>query len=173
MRCLAVQIDQCFKDSSDSDFYSKNAPRVLLDEMIEMGHYEFLSGLIMFHETDEYWFSHAPIPSVEYFPQYEADYPAFFKNAPELLLWTHHSRMMSREGMFEHDHGKLAVCGHVVNGLKMRPRIYPHLCCNDSGSGYEGGALSCLELRDGVLAAVYIADEFTSWELELEHVIEK
>lgn len=47
-------------------FKSRDAPMQLLVAMEKEGHYDFIKSFEHFHETDEYWFSHAPIPKPQY-----------------------------------------------------------------------------------------------------------
>jgi serine/threonine protein phosphatase 1 len=87
------------------------------------GHAAWMKSLPYFYETEKVWFSHAPIPGPEHLHAirpFDGDYRA----NKEVLTWTY--REHSPEGTWEHNHGKLAVCGHV-HGLQrklLEPRVY-------------------------------------------------
>lgn len=117
------------------------------------GHAQWLKSLPYFYETENVFFSHAPIPN-KYVVQaglanirpFEGD----FRANKEALTWTYVDR--SIEGQWEHDHGKLAVCGHVhaLREGKLEPRVYPQIIYADTGSGCAPhGRLSAVIITDG------------------------
>lgn len=93
------------------------------------GHLEFLRGLRLFHETDDYLFVHAGLrPGVEVERQEEHD-----------MIWI-------REEFFGagHDFGKTVVFGHTPFG---QPLVRPGLIGIDTGAVY-GNFLTCLLLPE-------------------------
>lgn len=121
------------------------------------GHLAWLKSLPHFYETEKVWFSHAPIPREEVrasFTHREGD----FRLDKDLLMWT--VGVSAYEGDWEHDHGKLAVCGHVhalhrwdESGEDERwllPRVYPKIIYADTGCGCGYmGRLSAIIITDG------------------------
>lgn len=108
------------------------------------GHYGWLKKLPYFHETDEVWFSHAPIA---------ADYKARrgvddFRLDSHSMTWT----FFGNEGEPAYDHGKLAVCGHVhaLQEGVYTPRMFPKIVYADTGSGCGAlGRLTGIIIEDG------------------------
>lgn len=108
------------------------------------GHAAWMKTLPYFYETDKVWFSHAPVSKVRgKMGQYRAE--------KTHLMWSYPSQVLP-EGTNEHDHGKLAVCGHIhalYEGIVV-PRVYPHLTYLDTGSGCAPhGRLTALIITDG------------------------
>lgn len=123
------------------------------------GHAKFLRSLPYYHETDRAWFSHAPIPNadtmrwlplVSHIRVGEGD----FRANKDLLTWTFVSDAEKKEGSWEHDHGKLAVCGHVHRLFDrpplLTPRIHPQIIYADTGCGCAPFApLTAIIIEDG------------------------
>lgn len=117
------------------------------------GHAAWIKSLPYYYETERVWFSHAPIP-VEPFRR-KAD----FRTDVEALTWSWHGNHRVDEGGFAHDHGKLAVCGHVHalqtwdetgNDKWLLPRVYDQIIYADTGSGCSPYApLSAIFIEDG------------------------
>lgn len=108
------------------------------------GHYKWMKELPYYYETDKVWFSHAPVSKTQGLTgQYRAN--------KQHLLWSYPSQVVG-EGTNEHDHKKLAVCGHIhglFDGI-LTPRVYPHIVYLDTGSGCAPhGRLSALIVEDG------------------------
>lgn len=125
------------------------------------GHYNFLKNLPLYYETDEVWFSHAPIPKDEYLPRH-----TFLPK--ELYTWsTHHQwnrdypwRQITEE-QYVKDHGKLAVCGHVHALLEdvWEARVYKEAIHIDSGCGCHPDApLSVAIIENGKLVEILESD---------------
>ncbi len=123
----------------------------------ESGHAAWMKKLPYFHETEKVWFSHAPIPGPEmrkvlpYFSHIRVTEGDFRANK-DLLTWTYVNEAEKPEGAWEHDHGKLAVCGHVHQLQKRHtlPRIYPQIIYADTGSGCaDFGVLSAIFIENG------------------------
>lgn len=75
------------------------------------GHAAWMKELPLNFETDEVWFSHAPIPEDRF-------RPAQFRLRPYRMCsfantWSFHGEAGVDEDEFARDHGKVAVCGHV------------------------------------------------------------
>jgi len=162
-------------------FTSWDAPRHLLVAMEEVGHYEFIKNMPLYYETDEYWFSHAPTPTpkynrdlmvalteklrendpsvntqslIEFYEKRPDNYLSLVKDHRDSLIWAYHGKVPGvSERAFAHDHGKLAICGHVTE--LGSSRIYPHIVYNDSGCAYPGGRLSAVELLGGEHVRTY------------------
>lgn len=111
------------------------------------GHAEWIKTLPYFYETEKVWFSHAPIPKEQYRKR-NGD----FRTDIEALTWSWHGHHAITEQEFAHDHGKLAVCGHVhaLREKILEPRIYPNIIYADTGSGCAPEApLSAIVILDG------------------------
>lgn len=114
------------------------------------GHAAWLKSLPLYYETDKVFFSHAPIPH-EYLRHQISKREGDFRLDRDLLLWSV-APEGSEEGAWEHDHGKLAVCGHVhaLQRNILEPRIFPHIIYADTGSGCaEWGRLTAIIITEG------------------------
>lgn len=133
------------------DSYCKETKRYGKSHFFEAfessGHASWIKSLPYYHETESVFFSHAPIPKQQ-FRQAVGD----FRLDVEALTWSWHGHFEVSESEFAHEHGKLAVCGHV-HALKegiLIPRIYPHIIYADTGSGCAAvGPLTGIIITDG------------------------
>lgn len=98
------------------------------------GHAQWMRDLPLHYETDEVWFSHAPIAAEEHrhFPMKED-----FRICRYSRIWSCHHDTLQSEAAFARNHGKLAVCGHVhaVFERIFTPREYRHIVYTDTGAG--------------------------------------
>jgi hypothetical protein len=99
------------------------------------GHWEFIRKLPYYWETEEYFFSHAPIPLEKYWPgglkpATTLPYPA------ELYCWATPGQIPEEKYAQVHP-GKYAVCGHVhrLREQIFSARAYSHICYLDAGCG--------------------------------------
>ena len=113
---------------------------------VSSGHWKWLSELPLYYETDEVWFSHAPIPRLEHMPR-------DFRVDRDLLTWTHIEFDEGGTGVY--DHGKIAVCGHQHasrHGIFV-PRVYDKIVYVDTGCGcWEEAPLTGVVIEDGKYA---------------------
>lgn len=110
------------------------------------GHASWMRSLPYYYETDKIWFSHAPIPRAEFRKRRELDY----RMDVDALTWTYIPNI--KEGTWELNHGKLAVCGHVHDLFRnnVLPRYYDHIFYADTGSGCgPAGRLTAVVVTDG------------------------
>lgn len=115
------------------------------------GHAAWLKSLPYFYETDKVFFSHAPVPK-EKWRWRDVLKREDFRTDKNVLTWSCHGNVGAREDEFAHDHGKIAVCGHVhalQEGI-LAPRVYPHIIYADTGSGCAPhGPLTGIIITDG------------------------
>lgn len=112
------------------------------DSLDESGHWAWLKTLPYFYETEEVWFSHAPIPKV----RIRKD---DFRTDTHALIWSFEDEP---DGSWEFDHGKTAVCGHIHDLFRnnVMPRILPNIIYADTGSGCSPkGRLTAIIITDG------------------------
>lgn len=96
---------------------------------------KWLIGLPLFYETDEFFFSHAPVPIEEQRRAVNQGKPFTFQE----LTWTYHEPEDQYARRFD---GKIGVCGHI-HALRrgiMEPRLYPHYIFADAGAGCSSKA---------------------------------
>jgi len=112
----------------------KTTPQ-FLKYLRDCGHWDFLNSLPYYHQTPNYFFSHAPIPR----PEHQAQFSAQTSDLPwprELYCWSYPGRV--DEGDFAYQHpGRFAVCGHVhrLREEIYTARLYDHICYLDAGCG--------------------------------------
>ena len=122
-------------------------------------HADWMKALPLNYETDEVWFSHAPIPKKELIP-FRSGKPVDYRIDNDSNVWTFHGNYGVKEGEEAMDHGKLAVCGHV-HALRegiLVPRVYrdpgkdyDKIVYADTGCGcWEGAPLTGIIVEDGV-----------------------
>lgn len=132
--------------SKQTGFYGK---RSLGNSVAMVGHANFLNQSLLYLETDEYFFCHAPIPR-PVFRRTTRD----FRLDEHCLTWSYVDT--DEEIWVDPDpvDGKLCVYGHI-HGLKVRPgfievpgvRQYGNAVLLDTGCGCaDEGYVSCLEL---------------------------
>lgn len=90
----------------------------------QSGHYAFLKSLPLFYETEKVWFSHAPI-------KHDPNRGRDFRIDRHELIWS----CFGNNDELVHDHGKLAICGHVHSLPGTLPRIFPKIIFADTGCG--------------------------------------
>lgn len=90
-------------------------------------HVEWLVSLPLYHETDTFFFSHAPIPA--FLPDWQ-----LAKSSKEVLTWSYGQPEWSFAAKIP---GKTGICGHIhaLRDDLMRPRFYEHYYFLDSGCG--------------------------------------
>jgi hypothetical protein len=125
------------------------------------GHYDWLKSLPLYYESDKLWVSHAPIPSRAFQEKFgnSADQlppsdppPRDFRLSRKTLTWSY----FGNDGDLAHDHGKLAVCGHVhaVREGIFQPRVFEKIIFADTGAGcWPDAPLSAIVIEDGKLVA--------------------
>lgn len=122
------------------------------DAIRRSGHYDWIKNLPYFYETEDLWFSHAPVPKRQWrrFDDPRVDV--------EALTWTFHGNVGGQtEESFAQDHGKLAVCGHIHALMEgnLKPRVYRHIVYLDTGAGcWVGAPLSAAVLEGGRLLEI-------------------
>ncbi len=133
---------------SYNDQYKKWGPAHFFETFKRSGHDKWLASLPYYYETDAVWFSHAPIPKMSFRKRKEGD----FRADREALTWSWHGDFGADESDFAHEHGKLAVCGHVhaLQQNILTPRIYDNIIYADTGSGCAPwGPLTAIVITDG------------------------
>lgn len=134
--------------------YSNNV-QVLGYKLQDCGHLKWLDAQPMFYETDEYFFSHAPIPIPS--ARNYAAYGDSFRTDKETLIWSYKGEATERWVDKDPAHGKLCFYGHIHglkrngNGEYVAPGIrqYGNAFLLDTGSGCAPkGYLTCLELTE-------------------------
>jgi serine/threonine protein phosphatase 1 len=98
-------------------------------------HLEFLLNTKLYHQTEDYFFSHAPIPKEEY-RSTELVTPPGKVFPATLCYWSYPGSTDEAEFAFVHPE-RFAVCGHVhqLNRGKATARLYDHICYLDAGCG--------------------------------------
>ncbi|WP_218081436.1 metallophosphoesterase [Anthocerotibacter panamensis] len=102
----------------------------------ESGHLEFLQSLPRYYETQNYFFSHAPIPKAMYWPSSGLTTNKDLPFPEELYCWSYPGRVP--EDDFAHAHpGRYAVCGHIhrLREEIFEARRYGHITFLDAGCG--------------------------------------
>jgi len=142
---------------------SVSADRLFPQAMRTSGHLDWLKHLPLYHETEEYFFCHAPIPK----EVYRSIPPgADFRTDAHTLIWSYESGPeemwvdpnpvpIAEDGNF-YGKGKIAVYGHIHGMYSIRGKIvvpgarrYGNAILLDTGSGcHKDGYLSCLRLPD-------------------------
>jgi hypothetical protein len=127
------------------------------------GHYDWLKSLPYYYETDDYFFSHAPIPIPSLRAKHIRDLGLDFRYDKQTLTWSYEK--MAESAWVDPDptgEGKINVHGHIhglyVTGkgkdAKLKSpgvRRYGGTYLADTGSGCcqgEPNVLSCLILPD-------------------------
>lgn len=135
--------------------YSNN-PQVLLYKLQDCGHLKWIDRQPFFYETDEYVFTHAPIPINAI-----RDYSAMgdgFKTHENTCTWSYKNGPIERWVDPELVKDKISVHGHI-HGIRWtqessRPiipgiRVVGNSYLIDTGAGcHEDGYLTCLQLPD-------------------------
>lgn len=107
-----------------------------------LGHWDFLNDLMLYFETDHYFFSHAPIPKNQYWPR-GLKPSAVFPFPEELYCWATPALGKVSEEEFARVHPeRYAVCGHVhrLREQIFEARRYRHICYLDAGCGCHPNA---------------------------------
>lgn len=119
-------------------------------------HIQWLRSLPLYYETEEVWFSHAPIPKDKYrsvtHDPVKGEIIRDFHFDEEALTWSWHGHFRVSEGDFARAHGKAAVCGHVhaIREGIFVPRVYDNIIYADTGSGcWEQAPLSAVIINNG------------------------
>lgn len=110
------------------------------------GHISWLKNLPLFFETDEVWFSHAPVPKRQWREKDD------FRTDREALTWSYHGKAGVSEEAYAEDHNKVAVCGHIhaIGEGVFVPRVYPNIVYTDTGSGcWPYAPLTATIIEDG------------------------
>jgi len=127
--------------------------RQFFHAMQKSGHWKWFNERPLYHETDTVWFSHAPVPKMQYRnawvhqPEHKD-----FRLEKYMLVWAFHGETNASEGDFAHAHGKVAVCGHVhaVREGIFVPRVYDNIIYADTGCGcWSLAPLSAVVISDG------------------------
>ena len=125
--------------------YSNNA-QVLGYKLNDCGHLTWLNAQPFYYETDEYFFSHAPIPI-------GADKPY----GEQVLTWTYYGEDLEAWVNPDPENGKICVYGHIHGMTRNNKGEYEvpgirqigNTFLLDTGSGcHKVGYLSCLELTE-------------------------
>lgn len=161
-----------------------NPTRIFPTAVRKSGHYDWLKNLPLYHETPEYFFSHAPIPKEEFRTiQVGLD----FRQDEHTLTWSYVDERTHRwvdpnlipieeDGNFQ---GKYKTCvyGHI-HGIQYRkfgveipgPRVYGNAILMDNGCGcHPEGYASALRLPDRLVVTsndeAYNLDEYVKEKL--------
>lgn len=151
--------------SKETKIYGKNG---FGNSVVKAGHWDWLKNLPLYHETDKYFFCHAPIPNKFYEPARDL---RDFRQDEHILTWSFVSGFptsdwvdsklipIENDGNFYGEH-KICVYGHIhdmyahyVEGVKKYVvpgvRKYGNSILLDTGAGCsEEGYLSCVRLPD-------------------------
>lgn len=131
-------------------------------------HREFFYDQTYFHETDDYFFSHAPLPKIQFLKKDYESSEEFYKVVKDtkdrnLLTWTWHGHTAADEDHFalEIPGNRYHVVGHVhrlMENIKVA-RLYPHIAYMDAGCGCGRDTnLAALELPS---KTIYYSDGTT------------
>lgn len=132
------------------------SPLLYLGEAItKVGHRPFLKEHYLFLETEDYFFSHAPIPKEVYRRHLQAD-GGSWQTDKQTLIWSYHGENLASWVDPEPVPGKIAVYGHIhgltYNDVTDRVEVpgirqIGNAFLIDTGCGCaEVGYLTCLEL---------------------------
>jgi len=127
-------------------------------EAFSRTHAKWVGKLPLNYETDEVWFSHAPIPKDEWWARQSRE-DKNFRVDRWACTWTYHGEVGATEASINRDLGKIAVYGHVhaVREGILIPRIYKAPGTNriiavyaDTGSGcWPAAPLTGVKIEDG------------------------
>jgi Calcineurin-like phosphoesterase len=157
------------------------------------GHYDWIKSCPLYYETNDYFFSHAPIP-LEQYRQIPAGYDFrldehtltwSFGNGRREELWIDPNPVpVALEGNFYPGSGKIACYGHIHGMYKLKGhlvvpgvRMYGNAILLDTGCGcHEDAYLTCVRLPDMKVmnskGEVYDLEEIKRQEdVELERAI--
>ncbi|WP_287129545.1 metallophosphoesterase [Candidatus Cyanaurora vandensis] len=127
----------------------KTTPQ-LLKALRACGHFDFLNSLPFYHETADYFFSHAPIPKPIYRPVGGLTVMESLPLPRELYCWSYPGRIPEAEYAYQHP-ARYAVCGHIhrLREEIFEARLYDHICFLDAGCGcHSQAALAALILPE-------------------------
>lgn len=135
--------------------YGKNR---LYHSIVKAGHWELLIDPVMYIETDEYFFCHAPIPRMEYREGLARLAPDAFLRDKDTLIWSYVDGVPTEQWV-DPDlfNGKICIYGHI-HGIKLGRNgnyEFPHpirignAILLDSGCGcHHSAPLTALILPD-------------------------
>jgi hypothetical protein len=129
----------------------------LYHSIVKAGHWDLLADPVLYIETEEYFFCHAPIPKMEYRTGLAALAPDAFLRDKDTLIWSYvhkDTELWVDPDLFN---GKICVYGHI-HGLHRNPitdqyqtsvRKYGNAILLDTGCGcHPDAVLTSLILPD-------------------------